>query len=510
MTMSRTSLARRSLSALAVPLGLIALGLLPAPVQAQATSTQAQKLFPAAGADYASFGRACLVQGDVAIITANGADTSGAAYCYRRVGGVWTPSQKFKGSDTAQGDFFGFEAAIDGDIAVIGAQQADAPGSGSGAACIFQDNGTSWTQVQKLVAPDGAAGDSFGGAIGLGGDLIVVGASQDDDAGASSGAAYVFRRAGATWVFEQKLQPSTADSLDQFGWDIATDGEVIIISSIEDEQAGKGTPGAVFVFESNGTSWQQVQRIVPADAANGDYFGWDLDLDGDALAIGSPNTDAPAVNGGAVYIYRSNGATWSLEDKVSASKVAADHALGWSLDLQGDRLVAGAPSTGATFSGALYQFHSDGTHWVQVHQWLTSDTAVAAFPPPQLGMSCGFDGKTVFGGAPFHDGAVVNAGAAYRFELTDIGLQAVAAGGVLTLSTYGGLAGAPMAVLLKSIAGVPLDLLVVLDTFNVQGQETLLLAIPAAASGLEAKFLSAGYWQPGFKALSNVASVTFP
>ena len=492
---------------------LLSLACLAAPARSQATSTEAQKYFIASGTDYASFGRDVDVQGNVAIITANGAANSGLAYCYRKVGGAWTPSQVFKGSDTVQGDFFGFEAALDGTFAVIGASQADPVGFSSGAAYVFQDSGSAWTQVQKLVAPDAAASDNFGMTVAISGDLVVVGAPSKNVNGVSSGAAYVYRRSGTNWVFEQRLTASTEDSEDQFGWDVDTDGSTIFVSAIEDEQSGQGKPGAVFAFRKPGGTWQEVQRLVPGDAASGDWFGWDLEVDGDALAVGAPKHNDPLAGGGAVYVYRFDGSTWFEEDRLAPSKLSAGDSFGWSVGLQGDRLVAGAPSTGVSIGGALYLFHDDGTRWVEVHQWLTSDESLPIFPPAQLGMSCALDGKTAFGGSPFHDGSVANAGAAYRYAVTDLGLEvvpdAVLPNGSVQLETSGGLALAPMGIVLQDISGSPFNLLLLLSSFDANGRHTLNLVIPAGASGLDATFLSLGYWQGNFKALSNPATLTF-
>ena len=57
------------------------------------------------------------------------------------------------------------------------------------------DLASGWTQVAKLTAGDGAAGDNFGYSVSIDGDTMVVGAWFDDDEkGSSSGSAYVFTR----------------------------------------------------------------------------------------------------------------------------------------------------------------------------------------------------------------------------------------------------------------------------------------------------------------------------
>ena len=47
-------------------------------------------------------------------------------------------------------------------------------------------------EVAKLLASDGAAGDSFGYSVSVSGGTALVGAYLDDDSGESSGSAYVF------------------------------------------------------------------------------------------------------------------------------------------------------------------------------------------------------------------------------------------------------------------------------------------------------------------------------
>ena len=74
--------------------------------------------------------------------------------------------QKVVSSDLAAGDFFGVSVSIDGDYAIIGAEQT-LPG-GTGCAYIFYRSGTVWTQQAKLTASDGASDDAFGASVSRG------------------------------------------------------------------------------------------------------------------------------------------------------------------------------------------------------------------------------------------------------------------------------------------------------------------------------------------------------
>ena len=64
----------------------------------------------------------------------------------------------------------------------------DDKGSNSGSAYVFTrdtagDLTSTWTQLAKLTATDGAAGDEFGVSVSIDGDTVVVGAHYDDDKG---------------------------------------------------------------------------------------------------------------------------------------------------------------------------------------------------------------------------------------------------------------------------------------------------------------------------------------
>ena len=101
-----------------------------------------------------------------------------------RSGTTWTEQQKLLASDGAAGDYFGFSVSVSGDTVVVGASLDDTPGGvDAGSAYVFVRSGTTWTEQQKLLASDGAAGDDFGYSVSVSGDTVVVGASARRHAG---------------------------------------------------------------------------------------------------------------------------------------------------------------------------------------------------------------------------------------------------------------------------------------------------------------------------------------
>ena len=64
-------------------------------------------------------------------------------------GSIFTQQQKLVANDGLAEDSFGMTVALDGDTAVVGAN-----GDGGGSVYVFVRLGTTWTQQQKLVVND--------------------------------------------------------------------------------------------------------------------------------------------------------------------------------------------------------------------------------------------------------------------------------------------------------------------------------------------------------------------
>src|SRR5204862_292914 len=112
---------------------------------------------------------------------------AGSAYIFIKSGSTWLQQQKIVASDRAFADYFGARVAISGDFAIVGAPYEDQDAGGAntatdaGSAYLFHRNGNVWTQQQKIVASDRAAGDTFGCSVALNGDYAIVGASQESE-----------------------------------------------------------------------------------------------------------------------------------------------------------------------------------------------------------------------------------------------------------------------------------------------------------------------------------------
>jgi hypothetical protein len=158
-----------------------------------------------------------------------------------------------------------------------------------------------WTEIQKLLAPDGEAWDWFGDSVSLSGDTAIIGALWDDN---YTGSAYVFTRTGTTWTQQQKLLASDGMTGDYFGVSVSISGDTALIGAYDDDNENGADSGSAYVFTHTGTTWTQQQKLLASDGEAGDNFGMDVSLDGDTALIGAYGDDtAVGMNAGSVYVF---------------------------------------------------------------------------------------------------------------------------------------------------------------------------------------------------------------
>ena len=160
---------------------------------------------------------------------------------------------KVTASDKVNGLQFGWAVAATRDLAVVGAPK-DTANTNSGSAYIFLrslDGSNTWTQIKKLLPPDGHISDEFGTAVAISGDIVVVGARFLDDKGLNSGGAYIYSRnqGGADqWGFVKKLLAADGVANDQFGTAVSISGDIVIVGS-PFADAPASDSGAAYVFQ---------------------------------------------------------------------------------------------------------------------------------------------------------------------------------------------------------------------------------------------------------------------
>ncbi|HNB37152.1 MAG TPA: S-layer homology domain-containing protein, partial [Anaerolineales bacterium] len=229
------------------------------------------------------FGKSIAISGDTIVVGApyedsnatgvngnqldNSASNSGAAYVFTRSNGVWNQQAYLKSSNTDGSDLFGTSIDISGDTIAVGVPYEDSDATGvngdqldnsadaAGAVYIYIRNGNTWSPQAYLKASNTEAGDSFGYALSISGDMLAVGAIKEDsnaggvngneanNSASDSGAAYIFTRNGSNWSQQAYIKASNTEPADSFGYQIKVDGNTLIAGAFNEDSIATGVNG---------------------------------------------------------------------------------------------------------------------------------------------------------------------------------------------------------------------------------------------------------------------------
>jgi hypothetical protein len=371
--------------------------------------------------EYERFGGSVSISNGTLVIGAPNADDngfkSGSAYIYEFDGVDWIEETKLIPSDNYDSDQFGGSVAIDGNTIVVGAQGDDDNGDLSGSAYIYRFDGSSWFEEAKILPIDWDGGFFFGWDVAIDGETIIVGAQGDDDNGVHSGSAYIYRFNGAQWVEEAKLLASDGATSDYFGCSVAISDNVAIVGATRDDDNGTNS-GSAYIYRFNGTQWIEEAKLTAFDGANEDRFGFSVGIDDETVIVGSSQDDNNDANSGSVYIYNFDGSNWALEQKLVASDGDYGGQFGYSLALDNETIIVGANwdasgNQGAEGSAYIYRFN--GTQWIEEAKLLASDGGQL----DGLGTSVALEGNIAIAGAGGYSEKFNNDGV-YIFDITPL------------------------------------------------------------------------------------------
>lgn len=332
--------------------------------------------------------------------------------------------QKLIPSDGKSKDAFGTSVALShlGDYLAVGTRLGDGKSKDTGSVYVYLRTGNTWALQAELSASDGQTNDSFGAAIAfnLNATYLAIGAYQDDDLGVDAGSVYVFTRAGTTWTQQAKLKAADGTAQDYFGNALAlsNDASVLAIGAYGDNLRG-ADEGAVYLYTRVNASWTFQEKVSASDAFTQDYFGGDIALSGDGktLVVGSTGSQSGGRFRGAAYVFTESMGLWTQTQKL-VSPTATDYdSMGQHVAItrDGSRLaVSGYDTTGSGYTKGqvnVYRYVDD--RYVFETRLLAADAAAKDYFGSSLGLS--YDGKTIVVGAYYDDDKGTNSGSVYLF-----------------------------------------------------------------------------------------------
>lgn len=366
------------------------------------------------------YGGAVGISGDFALVAAEWDDDdgkdSGAVWVFKKTDAEWVRTQKLRAPDAAEGDNFGRSIAMHEDVAVIGTHWDDTPQhKNAGSAYVYRRNGSTWELEQKLMAPDGATWDSLGNAVSIEGNWIAVAACRKDLVGKDSGAVYMFRFDGQTWSQTQILKPRLSAAADQFGRGVWISGNALLVGAWLQDSRGADS-GAAYVFRERGGTWMEEQKLTPEDGKAGDNFGFSVSLDGDTALVGAHKNAAGQHDSGSAYVFRFDGEHWSQEQKLVAFQPLKNASMGWAVVLQGDLAIVSEHyfynKVLPRVPGKAFVYERTENQWQLTRQLAPSD----GHPGDVFSFHIALDHGTAVLGSWRHHHAGKDSGQAYVFE----------------------------------------------------------------------------------------------
>jgi len=342
---------------------------------------------------------------------------AGAGFVFtRQKDGTFKQTQKLAPADLKSGDFFGNAASLSGDFLAIGAEKTEPRTSfffrtrGHGAVYIFKRLASgSFEQVRLLnhenptTVPAEEVGDSFGTALGLHNENLVVCADADWVNNMENvGRAWLSRYNTTSNVWPSPTPLNIEPILhDTAHCDAARVDENHLTVSSSTFNDGRGR---VTFFAETASGYQLESHSHIASTTAKDYFGRSLSRSGSMLAVGAPGR---AQQSGGVDIFAQNsGGTWVPIQTLHASTPNALDQYGIEVAMTDDALLIAAPfyDYPRTNGGIVYFYRREGVDWVEHATIQPEDLTESAY----FGRHIAIDKRNV---------AITGGGAVYLYEL---------------------------------------------------------------------------------------------
>ena len=248
--------------------------------------------------------------------TVNGNPYQGAAYVYTQPAMesananavTLTETAKLTASDGAEVSFFGGAVSISGNTVAVGAQDGN---GGTGEAYVFvqpQSGWTNMTETAELKPSDD--GGQLGASIATNGSTVVAGAPSAGSSRRVKGAAYVFVEPASGWTnMTETAQLQASTELGPLGSSVAVDatGQDILAGS-PTGYGNRDNSGQVCVFVQPPGGWLTTSKdnltLFSSDGQFEDYFGFSISLSGQTLLVGAYGAEIGSNPGqGAAYVF---------------------------------------------------------------------------------------------------------------------------------------------------------------------------------------------------------------
>lgn len=333
--------------------------------------SETQTLHAADDMAYDLFGSAVAISDSLVLVGAQGDSVinpfTGAAYLFERIEDTWTQTQLFRSPlpislpHTHPRDQFGVAVAVSDEFCVVGAPLNGGAVQMAGAVYVYRrdpQQPEAWILDDKLYAEDGSRFDNFGCAVAVSGHSLIVGASGLQEHTKKSGSAYIFKRMEDHWRQTAKLSPVDGNFQNQFGCSVDIDSATAVVGAFRDDVLDFDT-GSAYIYHKENERWQETVKLSSTDADSGDYFGFSVALQKDYLIVGAPGDNDVNNDAGSIYVFLNSDEGWSQTAKKTPSNAGYKDKFGAAVDLNRQTSFVSAPRKtidGTLSQGAIYVY----------------------------------------------------------------------------------------------------------------------------------------------------------
>ena len=265
----------------------------------------------------------------------------GQVEIYENLGGTWTQiGEDIEGENFGDISATSISLSNDGNIVAIGAPRSDGTSENSGHVRVFENVSGAWIQIGQDIDGDQEQG-RLGNSVALNGEgnIVAIGASQNDENGTNTGEVKIYENIGGTWTqLGGDINGETEFESSGFRVALSEVGNIVAISALGDNVNGEDS-GQVRIFENIGGVWTQIGEDINGEASD-DYSGWSIALSasGNIIAIGGVWNDGNGNNSGHVRIYQNIGGAWMQIGEDINGEAEYDES-GYSVDISADGAI---------------------------------------------------------------------------------------------------------------------------------------------------------------------------
>lgn len=321
------------------------------------------------------FGSSVAIVGDLIVVGAPGNDptaqpmsarSSGAVYLFEQAGQQWTQVARIEADNGVTGDMFGFQVLLTQDRLFVTAVFDSEDVAWSGALYVYERDGTTVRLLDKLKSSRPSRLAAWGSGISYDGSTIAVGAFTDSTTADSGGSVTTFGLVNGKWTEDARLEANRPESRASFGFAVAVLEDTLVVGAPRWGHWTTTPPGEVYIFRRRDGSWIQTDVKTAFYPRDQDFFGSCLILNPDMLIIGAngdssgstsipadPNDNSERASG-AIYVFARQGDEFVKPIFVKPQKPTALDAFGVSIGLSGETLATGAAYDALDDTGAVY------------------------------------------------------------------------------------------------------------------------------------------------------------